>query len=68
VSDQKTSTPSLLDTVVFGYMPAQVIHVAARLGIADYLASGAMTSAELAALTETHAPSMHRLSVAAMAP
>ncbi|MGH3838293.1 MAG: methyltransferase [Pseudonocardiaceae bacterium] len=61
MSDQKTSAPSLLDTVVFGYMPAQVIHVAARLGIADHLASGAMTSAELAALTETHAPSMHRL-------
>jgi hypothetical protein len=60
MSDQKTSTPSLHDTV-FGYMPAQIVHVAARLGIADHLASGAMTSAELAALTETHTPSMHRL-------
>jgi hypothetical protein len=60
MSDPEISAPSLLD-MVFSYMPAQVIHVAARLGIADHLAGGAMTSAALAALTKTHAPSMYRL-------
>jgi O-methyltransferase domain/IclR helix-turn-helix domain len=51
---------ALLDAV-FAYAPAQIIHVAARLGIADHLAGGAMSSAELAVGTGTHAPSMHRL-------
>jgi hypothetical protein len=51
---------SLLDAV-FGYAPAQVVHVAARLGIADHLAGGPRTSAELAELTGTHEPSLRRL-------
>jgi hypothetical protein len=52
--------PNLLD-MVFGYATAQIIHVAARLGIADQLADGAKTSAQLAAATATHASSMYRL-------
>jgi hypothetical protein len=40
---------------------AQAIHVAAELGIADRLADGPQTSSELAAITGTHAPSLHRL-------
>lgn len=47
--------------MVFGYMASQVIHVAARLGIADLLQGGAKTSEELAAATGTHAPSLRRL-------
>ncbi len=60
MSDQEAPAPNLLDTV-FGYAPAQIIHVAARLGIADQLAGGALASTELAAATETHPPSMYRL-------
>jgi hypothetical protein len=60
MSDQRTPAPNLLD-MVFGYAPAQIIHVAARLGVADELATGMATSAELAAATETHVPSMYRL-------
>lgn len=42
-------------------MPAQVVHVAARLGIADELANGQRTAAEIAAATATHLPSLRRL-------
>src|SRR5690349_13180067 len=45
----------------FGYAPAQVINVAARLGIADQLAAGSRTTEELAAATGAHAPSLYRL-------
>jgi O-methyltransferase len=52
---------SALQNVVYGYMPAQILHVGARLGIADELAAGARTLPELAAATGTHAPSLRRL-------
>ncbi|MGH3243288.1 MAG: methyltransferase [Spirillospora sp.] len=52
--------PLLLD-LAFGFIPAQLIHAAAETGLADALASGPKTSAELAAETGTHAPSVHRL-------
>ncbi|MGE0040428.1 MAG: methyltransferase [Vicinamibacterales bacterium] len=37
------------------------VYAAARLGIADHLASGPMSAAELAEPTGAHAPSLHRL-------
>ncbi|MFC4050152.1 methyltransferase [Actinomadura syzygii] len=58
-----TRTPSrspLLD-LAFGYMPAQLIHAAAEIGVADALSAGPRSSAELAADTGTHAPSLYRL-------
>ncbi len=60
ISDHQTAASNLLDMVV-GFAAAQVIAVAARLGIADQLAQGAMTSSDLAVATGTHAPSMYRL-------
>jgi hypothetical protein len=42
-------------------MPAQILHVGARLRVADELAAGPRTLAELAAATGTHAPSLRRL-------
>src|SRR5256885_8635652 len=51
---------SLLDAV-FGYAPAQIVHVAARLGLADHLAHGPRTSRDLAGATGTHPRSLHRL-------
>jgi hypothetical protein len=50
-----------LQDVVYGFMPAQILHVGARLGIADELAGGPRTLGELAAATGTHAPSLRRL-------
>lgn len=50
-----------LQDVVYGYMPAQVLHVAARLRIADELAIRPSTLVELAAATGTHPPALRRL-------
>jgi orsellinic acid C2-O-methyltransferase len=50
-----------LQNVVYGFMPAQILHVGARLKIADELAGGPRTLTELAAATSTHAPSLRRL-------
>ncbi|XRQ16104.1 methyltransferase [Actinomadura welshii] len=54
------SRSPLLDHA-FGYMPAQMLHAAAEIGVADALADGPRTSGELAGRTGTHAPSLYRL-------
>ena len=38
-----------------------VVYAAAKLGLADHLAAGPRSAAELAGATGTHAPSLHRL-------
>lgn len=53
--------PSTLMQQITGFMPAQVVYVAAHLGIADLLADGTKSSETLARVTGTHAPSLHRL-------
>ena len=40
---------------------SRILHVAAKLKLADLLAAGPQTAAELAAATGTHAPSLYRL-------
>ncbi|MGI5202214.1 methyltransferase [Spirillospora sp. CA-108201] len=53
---------SPLMDLAFGFMPAQIIHVATEIGVADAFAEGRpSTSAELAEATGAHAPSLHRL-------
>ncbi|GAA3982523.1 methyltransferase [Actinomadura viridis] len=52
--------PRVLD-FAYGYMPAQIVYAAAELRLADALAGGPRTSAELAGETGTHAPSLYRL-------
>lgn len=54
------SRSPLMD-LAFGYMPAQIVHVAAELGLADALADGPRSSEDLAKETGAHAPSLHRL-------
>ena len=44
-----------------GLRMSQALFVAAQLGIADHLADGARTNAELAAATQTHPQSLRRL-------
>lgn len=44
-----------------GFQAAALIHVAAKLGIADLLAGGQKSSEELAAATATHPGSLHRV-------
>jgi SAM-dependent methyltransferase len=67
MSDDRTATADrtllasqLLETIT-GSWKAQAVHVAAELRLADLLANGPRTSAELAAATGAHAPSLQRL-------
>jgi orsellinic acid C2-O-methyltransferase len=50
-----------LSALINGYWAAQVLNVAATLGIADRLAHGPRSAEELAAAAEAHAPSVYRL-------
>lgn len=52
--------PSLAQ-VVTGYIPAQILHVTAELGLADALADGPHTYQDLAARTNTHPRTLRRL-------
>jgi hypothetical protein len=57
-----TESPTVaLRRLVDGYQVTQAIHVAARLGIADLLRDGPLSGEDLAAATEAHAPSLHRV-------
>lgn len=47
--------------MIEGYRSTAVLHVAARLGIADLLRDGAKDATELAATTQAHGPSLLRL-------
>jgi hypothetical protein len=44
-----------------GHYVSMIVHAAARFALADHLASGPKTAAELAGPTNTHAPSLYRL-------
>jgi hypothetical protein len=50
-----------LAQMITGYWVSQMVHVAARLRIADLLAGGPRSTDEIAALTKTHAGSLYRL-------
>ncbi|WP_338742888.1 methyltransferase [Actinomadura luteofluorescens] len=53
---------SPLMDLAFGFMPAQMIHVATEIGVADaFTDDRPRSSTELAEATGTHAPSLHRL-------
>jgi len=53
--------PAQLIQMVSAYWVSKVIYAAAKLGLADRLAAGPQSAAELAGPTRTHAPSLHRL-------
>jgi hypothetical protein len=59
---EDTETPvQYLLRLVRGFQVSQLIYAAVRLGILPYLRDRTMSSAELAELTQTHAPSLYRL-------
>lgn len=58
--DFAPSASTLMDLIA-GHRVTEVIYVAAKLGIADLLAEGPKTAAELARLTDTHERSLLRL-------
>lgn len=43
------------------YWMSKLIYVAAKLGLADHLAAGPQSAADLAGATHTHAPALHRV-------
>ncbi|MEH2214087.1 methyltransferase [Nostoc sp.] len=47
--------------MISGFWVSRAIHAAAKLGIADYLKEQPKTLEELAAITNTHVPSLYRL-------
>jgi O-methyltransferase/methyltransferase family protein len=53
--------PATLLQMMTGYWVSQALHVAAKLGIADLLADGPVDCKDLAAATDTHAPSLQRV-------
>jgi hypothetical protein len=62
MNEQNSVPPALmLRQLAFVMRASRALYAGAELGIADILASGPMTSAEVAARTGTHAPTMRRL-------
>jgi hypothetical protein len=55
------SSPDPLARMITGYWVSQMVHVAAKLRLADHLAHGPRTAEELARTTGTHARSLYRL-------
>lgn len=53
--------PATLLQMMTGYWVSQALYVAAKLGIADLLADGPVSCEDLAAATDTHAPSLQRV-------
>ena len=58
------SDAAALRSTMVGYEAAQVVYVAAKLGIADHIGDGSRTSRELAELTGAHEISLHRVLLA----
>ena len=60
MSDKPNPRLQLLQMIT-GYWPAQAIHVAAKLKLADHVKDGPKTAAELAQATGAHPQSLYRL-------
>ena len=60
-SNQELPPPAVLMQLLSGSMVAQAISTAAQLNIADHMAGGARTAAEIAQSAAVHAPSLYRL-------
>ena len=61
LTSRSSSCPVTLLQMMTGHWVMQAIYVAAKLGIADLLAKGPLSCQDLAALTNTHERSLHRV-------
>ena len=59
--EQPLPPPAVMMQMTMGFIVSQSISVAAKLYLADHLAKGGKTLAELAEMTGTHEPSLYRL-------
>lgn len=55
------SPQDIMNRMITGYWSTQIVYVAAKLGLADLIEQGPRTAEDLAAATNTHAPSLYRL-------
>jgi hypothetical protein len=60
-SNAEVPPPVAMLQMISGFWISRAIYIAAKLGIADHLRNGHKTVDELAAATETHAPSLYRV-------
>ena len=60
-SAQQRSPSAQMFQYIISLMTPQAIHIAAKLGIADLVATAPATVEELAVATKSHAPSLRRL-------
>jgi SAM-dependent methyltransferase len=58
---QQIPPPAQMMQMITGFWVSCCVYAAARLNLAQHLAEGPMSAEELAAATESHAPSMFRL-------
>ncbi len=58
---KETPPPLAMLQLISGFWISRCVYVTAKLGIPDLLKEGPMTAADLAAATQTHAPSLFRL-------
>jgi SAM-dependent methyltransferase len=61
LSSNLRTGPLVLQTLLNGYRRTALLYLAAKLGLADLLAKGPRSSAELAQSLGAHAPSLHRV-------
>jgi hypothetical protein len=61
MSVNPTAPTSTVLQAIIDYPNAQIVHVAAKLGLADLLADGPRSVEDLASATDTHTPSLARL-------
>jgi O-methyltransferase domain/Dimerisation domain len=59
-AEERAAAATVLQ-MIWGLHISRAVYAAARLGIADHLAGGPMTAAELARATATHEPSLYRV-------
>lgn len=60
-TQQQLPPPAQMMQMITGFWTSCCIYAVAKLGVADQLAHEPLTSAELAARTQTHAPSLYRV-------
>jgi hypothetical protein len=60
IAEERAAAATML-RMIWGIHISRAVYVAAELGIADRLASGPMSSAELAKATQAHEPSLYRV-------
>jgi hypothetical protein len=61
VVSTRSPAATLVVERLLGFIPSRAIYVAAKLGVADLLASGPRSADELAALCGAHGPSLQRV-------